>query len=153
MNFDDLWIGDLVYIPSLGKNGKWEGLADTSHARVRVGHTILTIAVTDIAEAKTEEEVPFWKLNSTSKEPLAPAFDRNEIDLHIERLQPDLVHQSAEQILLFQLKKCRAFIEFAINKKWVSITVIHGKGTGLLKEEVYHLIKGYPEVFHTVEKK
>jgi dsDNA-specific endonuclease/ATPase MutS2 len=152
MNFNELWIGDLVYVRSLRRNGKWEGFIDEKTAQIKIGHSIQKIPIDDLSEAEEEIIPAKFSLPSEDRNVSQPLFDSNSLDLHIEKLNPDLLHQSAEQILLHQTKMCRSFIEFAISKRWISILIIHGKGSGLLKHEVYHLLEGYEEVFHHLEK-
>lgn len=150
MNFDELWIGDLVWVKSRSKNGKWEGPADNSNARIRVGHMVLTVPFSDLSEARDERSAEEQK--STTRDDQAPKakFDKKEIDLHINKLNPSLEFQTPQQIVLYQLRKCREFVEYAIEMRWFAAVIIHGKGSGALKSEVYHLLEDYGEVYHKV---
>ena len=53
-------------------------------------------------------------------------------------------------ILSYQIKKCKEHVEQAISLYAGSIVIIHGKGTGLLRQEVAHLLRNYKEVLHAV---
>ena len=75
-----------------------------------------------------------------------------EIDLHIESLAPHMIDALPERIRDFQIEKCRAFIEQCIQEKLPVVLIIHGKGKGVLRQEVIHLIKSFQEVRFFLEK-
>ncbi|MDX1685499.1 MAG: Smr/MutS family protein [Saprospiraceae bacterium] len=151
MNYDDLWIGDEVWIRSKQTNGKWEGQVDAQTAKVRLNHKIFLVKLSDLAEPR--ENLRSEKAEKSKSEPQKKVhFDSKEIDLHIEKLSPHRTFQTHHQIVLHQLAKCRQFIEFAIHSRWITVVIVHGKGTGALKEEVHHLLKDYREVYHTIPK-
>lgn len=149
MDFNELWIGDLVWVKSKGQNGKWEGPVGQNTAKVKIGHHHMVVPLSDL-DSPREEATPQFspKKSTTIKE--AISFNSNVLDLHIETLAPNRNFQTPEQIIMFQLKKCRQFVEYYIDRRQHSITVIHGKGTGALKSEVLHLLKDYPQVYHTI---
>lgn len=60
-----------------------------------------------------------------------------EIDLHIEELVEDHSYMSNFDILQRQMQTCRMFIERAIRLKAKKAVLIHGKGEGVLKNEIY----------------
>jgi hypothetical protein len=60
-----------------------------------------------------------------------------EIDLHIEELLEDHSYMSNFDILQRQMQTCRMFIEKAIRLKVKKAVLIHGKGEGVLKNEIY----------------
>ena len=64
-----------------------------------------------------------------------------EIDLHIEELRDSVKHLTNYEIVQIQMTTCRAFVQnaIAVNKK--RIVLIHGKGQGVLKSEIYHYLE------------
>ena len=60
-----------------------------------------------------------------------------EIDLHIEELVDDHSFMSNFDILQRQMQTCRMFIEKAVRLKAKKAVLIHGKGEGVLKNEIY----------------
>ncbi len=155
INLTDLWIGDILRIQPSGKIGKYEGIGKNGKARIKYGKKILLIeserleVITDI-EIQKNHELYLEKhseplIPNLPKTPTYTSF-KNELDLHIIKLNPDLENSHPQMILDHQLVMCRAFINDAIEKKKNVITLIHGKGTGALKEEVLHLLKEFANV-------
>ena len=60
-----------------------------------------------------------------------------EIDLHIEELLDDHSYMSNFDILQRQMQTCRMFIEKAMRVRAKKAVLIHGKGAGVLKNEIY----------------
>lgn len=63
-----------------------------------------------------------------------------EIDLHIEDLLDDHIGLSNFEIMQIQMQTCRMFIEKAIRLKSKKAVLIHGKGEGVLKHEIYNYL-------------
>jgi DNA-nicking Smr family endonuclease len=65
-----------------------------------------------------------------------------EIDLHIEELVDSHSGMTNHEILLKQMNVCKSFIQNAIEHRKARVVIIHGKGEGVLKAEIYsYLIK------------
>lgn len=60
-----------------------------------------------------------------------------EIDLHIEELVEDHSNMTNFEILQRQMQTCRMFVEKAVRLKAKKVILIHGKGEGVLREEIY----------------
>lgn len=73
--------------------------------------------------------------------------DRNlppmEVDLHIQHLVPKTRGLDSFEIMNIQLDTAKYKIDFAIAKKIQRIVFIHGVGEGVLKYELYRLLKEY----------
>jgi DNA-nicking Smr family endonuclease len=63
-----------------------------------------------------------------------------EIDLHIEDLLDDHIGLSNFEIMQIQMQTCRMFIEKAIRLNSKKAVLIHGKGEGVLKHEIYNYL-------------
>ncbi len=75
---------------------------------------------------------------------LEPA--RSVIDIHIEKLSDDWKRLSNFEILSLQLKTFEKFYELAVAHRQPKLIVIHGVGTGKLKDEVHEILKYKKEV-------
>jgi len=103
---------------------------------------------------KTEEQkVDLGKLGNAGfrvynadqiRQNLEPA--RSVVDLHIEKLTDSWKHLSNFEILTLQLKAFEKYYELAVAHRQQTLTIIHGVGTGKLKEEIHDLLKLKREV-------
>lgn len=79
---------------------------------------------------------------------------KNEIDLHIENLIDSHTHMTNHEILTMQMKVCKRFIQKAIEANHKKIVLVHGKGEGVLKNEIHSYLislktlNGYKLEFH-----
>ena len=67
-----------------------------------------------------------------------------EIDLHIEHLADNHRNLSNYEIVRIQISHCEFTIEKALKNNVSKLVVIHGKGEGVLKEEIRQLLNKYP---------
>lgn len=74
------------------------------------------------------------------KERNAPMF---EVDLHIHKLVDRQRGMSNYEILTIQLDTASRQLEFAIKKRIPKMVFIHGVGEGVLREELYTLLRRY----------
>jgi Smr domain len=101
-----------------------------------------------------EEDVP--EFNSSGKkgdivydakrarQHLEPA--RYEVDLHIEKLTDQWQHLSNFEILTIQLNAFEKYLELAIAHHQHNLIIIHGVGTGKLKDEIHEILNARREV-------
>jgi hypothetical protein len=71
---------------------------------------------------------------------------RTLIDLHADKLSDQHERLSPVQILDMQLKAFEKFYEEALSHNLQEITVIHGIGTGKLKDEIHELLRHKKDV-------
>jgi len=71
-----------------------------------------------------------------------------EVDLHIHELIDSEQGMSNFDKLSLQLKTAKTNLEEAISKKQKKIIFIHGRGDGVLRNEIRTLLKNYPVSFH-----
>jgi len=81
---------------------------------------------------------------SKAKKPMEAA--RSVVDLHIEKLMNDFMHLSNFEILSLQLKEFEKWYELAVAHYLPSFVVIHGVGSGRLRDEIHDLLKSRKEV-------
>ena len=81
---------------------------------------------------------------SKAKEHLEPP--RSVIDLHIEKLTDNWQHLGNLQILAIQLKTFERYYDLAIAHLQPSLIVIHGVGSGRLRDEIHEALKLRKEV-------
>ena len=73
---------------------------------------------------------------------------RQVLDLHIEALIDDYATMTNTQIILVQLATLERFLQIAIVHRQERMIVIHGIGTGKLKDEVHKMLRQIPEAKH-----
>lgn len=160
----DFWIGDWVRNMHTGRIGTYEGennkpgSKNKNKVRVKIDGRIFLIPVNRL-QLLSEKEVEAYRINKHT-EPYNPKKKssgfpedvfKDTIDLHIEILAPHLAGKQVELILQKQIDSAREFIQKAIARRRLTITIIHGKGTGALKMEIDHLLDNYPQVFYKKE--
>lgn len=100
-----------------------------------------------------EERLDLSKLSSSGfkvyeaskfRQYIAPA--RDTIDLHIEQITDNWAKLSNFEILNLQLAEFEKYYELAVLHHQPYLTVIHGIGSGRLKEEIHELLKGRKEI-------
>jgi dsDNA-specific endonuclease/ATPase MutS2 len=70
---------------------------------------------------------------------LEPA--RHEVDLHIEKLADDWQDMDALEILALQLRSFEKWFDLAIAHRLSSMVVIHGVGSGRLRDEIHEVLR------------
>lgn len=152
---NDIWIGESVRIISSGKEGRFEGINVQGKARISHNGKVYLTTLNNLEIIPAKEYIPDVSDLSTdkivAKKPVKITFDHT-LDLHMEKLAPHLLHKVPPYILDFQLKKSREFIENAIEHHYPHITIIHGKGQGVLKSAIENLLKTYPHIRFTFSK-
>ncbi len=73
-----------------------------------------------------------------ARQHLEPA--RTVIDLHIEKLTDNWSRMNAGEMLDLQLRTFEKYYELALAHHQATLTVIHGVGTGRLREEIHELL-------------
>ncbi len=146
----ELWIGDLLKVIKSGKIGKFEGVKEDGRFRVRLGDKVILIK--DIYLEKIDEATRVKKefeiREDVLKEKLGYKKTEQVIDLHIEKLNPNLLNSVPERIIDFQLKTFENYIENALKDRLHTFTIIHGKGTGVLKTSIQTFLNSVEEVNH-----
>lgn len=71
---------------------------------------------------------------------------RSVVDLHIEKLTDNWHHLSNLQIIAMQLKTFEKYYDLAVAHLQPSLVVIHGVGSGRLRDEIHELLKHRKEV-------
>lgn len=71
---------------------------------------------------------------------------RTVVDLHIEKLSDSWKHMTNFEILTLQLKTFEKYFDLSVAHHQPSLTIIHGVGTGKLKDEIHDILKIKKEV-------
>ena len=69
-----------------------------------------------------------------------------EIDLHMEALVKDHASMSSDEKLNYQLSRFQQSLERAISHHQSKLYVIHGIGSGILKQKIHMMLRHYPHV-------
>ncbi len=81
---------------------------------------------------------------SKARQHMEPA--RSVVDLHIEKLTDDWKHLSNFDILSTQLKAFEKYYQLSVLHHQPSLTVIHGVGEGVLRDEIHEKLRLKREV-------
>jgi hypothetical protein len=76
---------------------------------------------------------------SSARQHLEPA--KYELDLHIEKLTPDYRGLSNFEILTLQLQTLEKYLDLAVAHHQSSMIIIHGLGTGKLRDEIHEILR------------
>lgn len=102
----------------------------------------------DYPDKVEEEKVELGKLAaagyklyeaSKARQHLPPA--RTVVDLHIEKLTDNWKHMSNGEILQYQVDEFEKFFELALAHRQPMLTVIHGLGSGRLRDEIHDILR------------
>jgi hypothetical protein len=110
-----------------------------------LGGMVLVVAVEppkSRSAAQLTDHFPRPVIKPLSKKPEAPVFDI-EVDLHIEKLVTDHGSLSDFEMLTCQLRCASDRIDRGLRSDLLSITFIHGVGSGRLRDEVRKLAAEY----------
>lgn len=81
---------------------------------------------------------------SKARQHMEPA--RSVIDLHIEKITDDYRRMSNYEIVSLQLKTFEKYYHLAVVHHQPSLTVIHGVGEGVLRDEIHDILRLKKEV-------
>lgn len=87
-----------------------------------------------------------YKIYDASKARQHLEAARSVVDLHIEKLSNNWEHMNNFEILTQQLSEFQKWFDLAVAHKQASLIIIHGVGTGKLKDEIHDILKTKREV-------
>lgn len=118
--------GDTVRIESLGQKGELLNRIDKKSWQVQVGHMKTTIKENNMTYVETEKPKEQRFLTTIKRD----SHVKTELDLRGQRYE-DAVHQ---------LDK---YLDEALLAGYAQVSIIHGKGTGALRQGVQDYLKGH----------
>lgn len=151
ININDLWIGDWLKDKATDLIGRYEGPGKDGKVMLRTDHGLISYAVVNLELAEEPDEDR--EISFETEVPVTRSMVPTSIDLHIEVLNPNYINALPERIRDIQIAAARRYIKSAIAKNIKIFTIIHGKGTGVLKTEILHLLGDFPEVQFTIPRK
>jgi|JI10StandDraft_1071094.scaffolds.fasta_scaffold24737_4 dsDNA-specific endonuclease/ATPase MutS2 len=150
IDFKSLWIGEELRLLSNGAIGTFEGVLSDGNIKIKLDGVIRILNPLEVEMAPENHETPVDLEDSYLSEPSPkkskPFKNQIEIDLHIEKLAPHLIHGNKERILSYQLEKFREFMAQHLNSKQTNLLIIHGKGEGILREQIRSELKSISRV-------
>lgn len=152
MDLKELWIGDWLRLKKANMVGKYHGHSEGNRIKVKVGDKIIDVSINEIKkidDPQTPKSITFEEEDHTSRD---SPLSSNTIDLHIEVLAPEMKNGLPLRIRTYQIEACKTFVDKAIQSGMPIIKIIHGKGEGVLKTEVLHLLSLYDEVRFVIPK-
>jgi len=152
MNVDDLWIGDRLLVKSINETGKFEGITANGNLIIQLNIGTVEVTQNDVTLAPDESKpttVYFAEDDDKKNNPVKKTPFKNKLDLHFESLMANQSKSNFKNILSHQIAECRKFIQQAIKRKEAFVTIIHGKGEGILKKEIEKLLVEYEDSIFT----
>lgn len=146
----ELWIGDLLRVKASGRVGKFAGLA--SDGRIRIESRGKNYLISAKGLDRIQEPSKVTKLENLEKA-LEQKYNpsqkvESEIDLHIEKLNLNLVNALPERIVDYQIKAFQSYLTSVISHRLNFVKIIHGRGLGVLRSEIHSYLKSTKEVAH-----
>ncbi|MBK8623387.1 MAG: hypothetical protein IPN79_16910 [Saprospiraceae bacterium] len=148
------WIGEKVFLLKSQRKGTVLEVLKDGKVKVKTDEGVIISSAGNIKVIEENTfEFPDWvfEKKETKTVPMDIAHP-NTIDLHIEKLEPSMIHSGAIIILQYQLRMCRAFFKENYQRKRSIVYVICGKGEGVLKSEVTAIAKNEFSVRFISEK-
>ncbi|MCC6816861.1 MAG: Smr/MutS family protein [Saprospiraceae bacterium] len=143
INFLELWIGDRLRVIGTKTIGTFEGMDSQSVAILKINFIKQKFHI-DHLEFAPEESLSEPDISdiicSEGKNIKKIRLDKI-IDLHIENLNPDYSNQIPDRILSYQIKSFEKFITDHKSLGSDHVVIIHGKGDGILRQQVHELLK------------
>lgn len=141
------WIGDKVVLKKSGRVGLVAELLQNGKIKVKVDDKMIITGIGNVEIIPENDfEFPDWIFGEDEKKQNRPMNQTPKqvdhiIDLHMEKLEPGMVNAAPGVILPFQIKQCKLFLEKNIQKRRSIVQVICGKGEGVLKQEIIHMVQ------------
>lgn len=150
LNINELWIGDKVIITESNLVGTFEGINKNGKAEIKVDGKINLFSGADLKEYREEVESFEFEfldeeINQAPKIKNYKSKLKSEIDLHIQILSPENTNSHPATIIEIQIEALQKFIQDSIAKSARTVTIIHGKGEGKLKEYVHQYLDSIPQ--------
>ncbi len=144
INPDDLWIGDEIFLIKSQRVGKFDGVTPDGKIRVKISSKTIITTPSNVKPYQRKILSKADKLLMELKNDISVKKTKkllNTIDLHIDVLNPSMANALPERIVSYQVQAAKNFIDQAVKNHLREITIIHGKGEGVLRQEIHHLIK------------
>ncbi|HMP29136.1 MAG TPA: Smr/MutS family protein [Saprospiraceae bacterium] len=154
----DIWIGDKVILIKSGRRGIIQKIDKNDKIAVKVDHKIVNTSLENIQiiEEKSDNkfsDIDDWiakeeKIKSTTAKTTKINHNKpnNTLDLHLEKLDTKGKIIMDQNILEFKMTYFKKWFEERYSKKIICVTVIHGKGTGTLKNVLETWLRSDPRV-------
>ncbi len=146
MDINELWVGDFLKVKSSGVIGRYKGLNEDKVA-LNVDNDIILVSPEDLELIDDIEEETEDKSEEIEEALSQYALVPDELDLHIEKLNPKLINSAPQIIFNHQKQAFQQYLNKAFYQKKYAIVIIHGKGEGVLKSEVLNYIRHNKKVF------
>lgn len=150
VNIEELWVGDLLKTKKSGRVGRYEGLNKEGKIRMSIGGKVLLLRPSQVEKA--DESDYYKKRVEIKEEDLAAKLGvekaSTSIDLHIEKLNPHLINALPERIADIQIAAFQKYIQNAVKDRLNVVTIIHGKGKGVLKTSIHTYLNSFEELNH-----
>jgi dsDNA-specific endonuclease/ATPase MutS2 len=152
VNAGDLWVGDQLRLLKSGRVGRFVNVNEDGRIRIEVGDKIV-LAKPHMIEQIEEKEYSQKLIDLKEKElekQLGFKQIEKQIDLHIENLNPNLSNALPERIIDVQLKSFEDYMNDVLKNNLKFVTIIHGKGKGVLKAAIHTHLAATSEVNHFI---
>ncbi len=110
-------------------------------------YTVSTSAVNEKVQADlSDQQKRILNKQTRHTEFMSKGEQTWEIDLHIEEILDDHRHMNNSEIIQVQLSRFKSFLHQAQNKHIGRLIIIHGRGEGVLKNEIQLILNRHPSI-------
>ena len=135
-------VGDRVRISQLGQTGEVLSLNDdTQQLTVRFGVMKMTLGFTEI-ESLAGEKVQVPEAKKKPEEPKSPANNPNNLTTPIVRTPSNTIDIRGSRVAEAE----QQIDKMLANRAEGTIWIIHGKGTGKLREGIHQFLQQHPQI-------
>ena len=141
VDLKNLWIGDQLKIISNGRIGHFQGIQGGRALIKMPPNQVLLVEARDLVPYEPQEEVHPLEFDKPQTKLVNLSGLEKVIDLHYEKLPPIGPGATTQHVLEYQIKCLKQYLAKVELAGLKYVTIIHGKGQGILKKEVEHLLK------------
>ena len=151
MEIKNLWIGDEVRLIKSQRVGKVVKIDNNAKIVVSVGTSKVTTHAGNLELFRHEPKQKFQDIDEWLANNEKPSIEKNVkikkhvagnfIDLHLDKLDTQGKIILEQNILEFKMNTFTTWFENTYKKRYATMTVVHGKGTGTLKSVLESWLK------------
>jgi len=154
INYNDLWVGDTLQVRSDGRIVFFHTI-EGENVLCKYNSKIESFSKVELVRINLPDELEGLDLAHTTKSKSINFYEiPTQIDLHLDKLIETQPNFKPLNVLNYQLRKFEEYLQLIISNGLKKVTIIHGKGVGILKAEIDSKLNSLEEVkiFFTINE-